>query len=403
MTHDPERRRLLALLAAGVAAGAAGCAPVLGMLGRGNGGQDRSGREQSGPRLLREWHLGVLAPVTGPLAAIGKSLVDGVALAARVRNDGGGIRGAKVVVRTEDTEGRPALAAEAAARLGAEGKVAAIVGDALQSCVAAAATADRRGIPLLPPFATDDELGDAARGVFRVCASDRDMGRMLARHAVLELKLKRFSVLHDGSRHATAFRDGMVAELQGRGMALAADTRYAPGAEEHHVAVAAALGAAPDALVIPGLAPDVAALAKSVREHRSTLPLFGGDSWDAAALLEGAGAAIDGGTYVGHFAADDPRPSARAFVAASSLASGAAPDALSALAYDAAGVAFAAAIRAAGSADGSLAKEIGSTRDFPSTAGLLTIRAEGGVRRGAVLLRIVQGRPVFQAALSPPT
>lgn len=343
----------------------------------------------------------MLAPVTGPLAAIGRSLVEGVELAARVRNDGGGVRGAKVIVRVEDTEGRPALAAEAAARLGAEGRVRAIVGDALAACVAAAAAADRRGIPLLAPFATDAELGDAARGVHRVCASDRDLGRMLARRAIGEtMKLKRLSVLHDGSRHATAFRDGMAAELLARGMALASDTRYEPGGEEHHLAVAAALGATPDAIVIPGLALDIAALAKSVREHGSTLPLLGSDAWDSATLLEAAGESIEGALYIGHFAPDDPRPSARAFVGASQLASGRAPDSLAALAYDAAGVAFAAAIRAAGVA-ANLAKEIGNTRDFPSTAGPLTIRPEGGVRRGAVLLKIVQGRPVFQNALAP--
>lgn len=88
-------------------------------------------------------------------------------------------------------------------------------------------------------------------------------------------------------------------------------------------------------------------------------------------------------------------------VRASTLASGRAPDALAALAYDAAGVAFAAAIRAANAAGGSLAKEIGNTRDFPSASGPLTIRPEGGVRRGAVVLKIVHGRPVFQAAVNP--
>jgi len=77
------------------------------------------------------------------------------------------------------------------------------------------------------------------------------------------------------------------------------------------------------------------------------------------------------------------------------------PDALAALAYDAARV-LAAAIEKAGSTDGPKVRDaIGATRDFPGVTGVISINADRNAVKPAVILKIENGKFLLVETIKP--
>ncbi len=104
-----------------------------------------------------ELRIGFLAPVTGPLAQLGKDMTDGFQLyLEQVKSDLGG---AKVNFIREDTQGKPALAVLKAEKLINEDKVHLLVGGTLASIgYALAPVSTREKIVYIPSIPSGDDL-----------------------------------------------------------------------------------------------------------------------------------------------------------------------------------------------------------------------------------------------------
>jgi branched-chain amino acid transport system substrate-binding protein len=104
-----------------------------------------------------ELRIGFLAPVTGPLAQIGKDMSDGFKLYLdQVKGDFGG---AKVKFIVEDDQGKPALAVLKAEKLINEDKVHLLVGGTLASIgYALAPVSTREKIVYIPSIPSGDDL-----------------------------------------------------------------------------------------------------------------------------------------------------------------------------------------------------------------------------------------------------
>jgi hypothetical protein len=106
-------------------------------------------------------------------------------------------------------------------------------------------------------------------------------------------------------------------------------------------------GKNPDAIYVPGYYTEVGLIARQARELGYTGPLLGGDGWDSPELVAIAGAAVEGTFFTNHYSKDDTRPIVVDFVSKFKAKFGSTPDALAALAYDAAQIMFDAIKRAA--------------------------------------------------------
>ena len=99
-----------------------------------------------------ELRIGFLAPVTGPLAQLGKDMTDGFQL--YLDETKGDFHGAQVKFIREDTQGKPALAVLKAEKLINEDKVHLLVGGTLASIGYAVAPVSTREkiiyIPSIP-------------------------------------------------------------------------------------------------------------------------------------------------------------------------------------------------------------------------------------------------------------
>jgi ABC-type branched-subunit amino acid transport system substrate-binding protein len=101
--------------------------------------------------------VGLVAPFEGRDRAVGYDAIYAARLAVREINAAGGINGTRVALVALDDSGDPSLAEQAAATLGIDPGVVAVVGHYGRETTAAAAPIyDRDGLPLLvagePPF-----------------------------------------------------------------------------------------------------------------------------------------------------------------------------------------------------------------------------------------------------------
>jgi branched-chain amino acid transport system substrate-binding protein len=162
--------------------------------------------QKAAPPVIR---VGLLWPVTGSLALIGRDQVNAFRLVIEEVNTAGGIKslgGAKIELVIGDTKGDPKTGAAEAERLITEAKVHVLVG-AYQSAVTATCSevAERYGIPFLNPDSTSPGL--TARGFkwfFRTTPHDailvKNMIDLIADIEKREgVSLKRIAILYENT------------------------------------------------------------------------------------------------------------------------------------------------------------------------------------------------------------
>jgi branched-chain amino acid transport system substrate-binding protein len=152
---------------------------------------------------------------------------------------------------------------------------------------------------------------------------------------------------------------------------------------------------------VPGYYGEVGVIAKQAKQLGITQPLLGGDGWDAPQLWELGGDALNGDYISNHYSVEDPSPAIQKFVSDFKSRYNIVPDALAALGYDAMRV-LADAIKRAGTTEGpKLRDAIASTKDFAGVTGVITINAERNAVKPAVVLKLQDGKYIYQETIKP--
>jgi outer membrane PBP1 activator LpoA protein len=174
--------------------------------------------------------LGVVLPLSGSFARFGEASLRGVMLAAGIFEADGARAGVRLAVR--DSRGNPHVAAAAVAVLAADPDVRAIVGPLLsEESEAAAATAEREGVPLL---ALTPREGVAAKRehVFRLALTPRAEVEALADHAVQVLGVQRVAILHPRDAYGRGLKNLFWDSIEARGATVAGVASYEPDATD---------------------------------------------------------------------------------------------------------------------------------------------------------------------------
>ncbi|MBW8897218.1 MAG: branched-chain amino acid ABC transporter substrate-binding protein [Massilia sp.] len=154
--------------------------------------------------------IGSASPLSGPSAHQGKDIENGARLAIDDLNARGAtIAGRKVkwVLLAEDDGSDPKLGTAVAQKL-VDGGVVAVVGHLNSgTTVPASKIYNSAGIPQISPAATTPlYTHQGYRTAFRVVANDDLVGRVLARYAIDTLKAKKIAIIDD----RTAFGQGLA-------------------------------------------------------------------------------------------------------------------------------------------------------------------------------------------------
>lgn len=347
--------------------------------------------------------IGVIAPMTGDVSTFGQSTKQGVELAIKHINDQGGINGKKVVISVEDDKNDPVEAANAALKLITKNKVHGIVGSvASKSTLAAAPIAQSNKIPLISGTSTNEKVTQVGDFIFRACFIDPFQGLVMAKFAKENLELSSAAVLFDiGNDYTKGLAEQFKLNYEALGGTVVAYETYSKGDQDFNAQLTKIKSYAPEVIFLPDYYNTVGLIAKQARAQGINAVFLGGDGWDSDDLVKIGGDAIEGSYFSNHYAPDSTSPKAMEFRAAYEAAYKAMPDALAALAYDAANILME-GIRQANSTDGSAIKNaMTALKDFAAVSGTVNFDENRNPIKGAVIITVKDGKLVYEATVNP--
>lgn len=192
----------------------------------------------------------------------------------------------------------------------------------------------RNGVVAISPTGTSPALSGANRWLFRVCPSDVQSSRAVARYLLDSLNARRASIIYRNDSYGKDWAKSFAeAYREGEGVIVQRDP-YLQGVTPWDAYAGYLKKLAPDVLLFPGSQEDALLALRAMRSVGVSTPLIGGD---AASGLEANAAEFPGVRYTAFFLARRATsPEAKAFIAAYSTAFREEPDQRAALAYDAA-------------------------------------------------------------------
>lgn len=156
--------------------------------------------------------IAVVAPLSGPLAINGQSLMQGAELYAEGINDAGGIRGGRVIVDVHDDKNDPDEARRIAEELGAKSNTLAVIGHwSVETTRAAASVYQKYNLPMIAPTPLDRSVVEGNASVFSGVFDTSHETAFVANYTRNVLGQKTASIIHDlsprGSRMADTFEE----------------------------------------------------------------------------------------------------------------------------------------------------------------------------------------------------
>jgi branched-chain amino acid transport system substrate-binding protein len=351
----------------------------------------------------KEIVIGEYGSLTGGIATFGISTKNGSELAFEEVNKKGGVLGKQIKLLVEDDQSKPEEAGTVVTKLINQSGVSAVLGHVASShSLAAAPICQSNSIPMISPSSTNPRVTQVGNYIFRVCFIDPFQGAVMAKFAADTLKLKKVAILVDvRSDYSVGLQTFFRQQFRQLGGEVVVEQSYSQGDSDFRAQLTAIKAANPEAVYLPGYYTEVGTIVHQARELGITVPFLGGDGWDSPKLWEIGGPALNGCYFSNHYSTDDPNPAVQKFVADYKAKYGQTPDALAALAYDAARI-LAASIEKAGSTDGPKVRDaIGATKDFPGVTGSISINADRNAVKPAVILKIENGKFLLVETIKP--
>ena len=347
--------------------------------------------------------IGEYASLTGKEAAYGQTAHKGTLLAIEEINARGGVLGQKLELLTEDNQSKQGESATAVKKLISRDHVVALLGEVASiRSLEAAPVAQNAKIPMVAPASVNSRVTETGDYIFRVCFVDFFQGNVLAKFVEDHLRVRRVAVLTSVSN---AYSVGMAKIFRKRftadGGEIVAEQKYSEGDKDFRAQLTAIKAAGADAIFASGYYTEAALICVQARQLGLTMPIFGGDGWDAPTLLEIGGAAMEGTYFSTHYSPDNPSPVVQNFNQRYRARWGEMPDAWAALGYDSASVLVDAIVRAGVTDPKKIRDALATTKDFPAVTGQITIDAKRNASKSAVILTIKDGKYQFVTSVAP--
>ena len=348
--------------------------------------------------------VGEFASLTGKEAAFGKSSHNGTLLAVNEINAAGGVLGRPLELITEDNRTTPGESSTIVKKLISRDQVVAVLGEVASGrSLEAAPICQQNKIPQISPSSTNPKVTEMGDYIFRVCFIDPFQGTVMAKFAKDTLKAQQVALLYDVAAPysvglAKFFREKFTSD----GGTITLEKSFNSGDKDFKPQLTAIKAAGPQAIFVPCYYTEAALIVLQARSLGITVPIFGGDGWEAPELLQIGGAAMEGTYYSTHYSAEDAAPAVQSFVTKYKAKNNdEVPDAMAALGYDSVYVLADAIKRAGGTDSGKLRDALAATKDFEGVTGKTTIDANRNATKAAVIITIKDGKFKYVQTIAP--
>ena len=331
-----------------VAVGTSLLVASLALAGCGTRGGDGGGDTGSGSSGDKVAKIGVISPLSGDLAALGKGIEHSVDLAIKQANEAKTIPGWKLELAAEDDEAKPDVGKNAATKLASDKDVVGVVGT-LNSSVAQSVqpVLASANIVQVSPANTNPSLTQGADFAtapkrtyptyFRTCTTDSIQGPFAARYLFEKAGIKEVATVHDKKTYGQGLVDAFSKEYTKLGGKIVAAETINPDDDKYDAVISKIKPSNPKAVYYGGEFPQGGPFSQQMKAAGLNVPLMGGDGMYSGEYIKLAGATADGDLATSVGAPTDTLPSAKAFVDSYNKAGYAEPyEAYGAYAFDAA-------------------------------------------------------------------
>ena len=341
--------------------------------------------------------FGVIGPLTGDYDLYGVAVRNGAELAAAEINAAGGVLGKTLEIIAYDSKGDAAEGTNAYNRLVDQDGIDALIGGTFSGVtLGIKSLAIEDGIPVLTPTATNPDVTLDAPNVFRACYTDSYQGQVAAVFAADTLGATNVAVFFNrDDAYSEGLADAFMAQFDDD--STLSYTAYEFGAqdEDYSAQLTQIKAGGYDAVFVPAYVAEVGPILTQAAALELDVPFIGGDGWDG---IEAQYADVAEGHYfANHYAKTDEAEVVQNFVANYEAEFGEAPNALAALAYDAA-YALAAAFEDAGSADSAaVVAALAALNYTEAVTGSITFNADGDPIKAVTIIKVVAGEQTVEA------
>jgi branched-chain amino acid transport system substrate-binding protein len=222
--------------------------------------------------------FGIPLPLTGTNAKFGEIEKKSYEIALEEINAKGGIKGKKVVLEFEDSQGKPEVSRSIVERLIDVKKQPVIFGEySSSSSKAVAAVAEERKVPyMVVTGATDDITQQKYKYVFRMNPTNAYYATGLLSFFKEVVKPQSIAILYESSDFGTSGAEDMVKQAQKVGMKVLVKEQYEKGAVDFKPILSKVKAAKPDVIYMVSYVMDAALLMRQIKELRIDANLYAG-------------------------------------------------------------------------------------------------------------------------------
>src|SRR3712207_6588250 len=239
--------------------------------------------------------IGVAGPITGPNAAFGAQLKNGVEQAIEDINAAGGINGQKLQVVIGDDVSDPKQGVSVANKFAAEG-VKMVVGHFNSGVsIPASDVYEEAGIVQVTPASTNPKFTDNGKwNTFRTCGRDDQQGAVAGGYLSDKFKGKKVAVVHDKTPYGKGLADETQKAMNGKGLKEVMYEGINPGEKDYSALVSKLKQANVDVVYFGGLHTEAGLIIRQMRDQGLQAPLMSGDGIVSAEFVSIAGPGADG-------------------------------------------------------------------------------------------------------------
>jgi branched-chain amino acid transport system substrate-binding protein len=267
-------------------------AATLVLFGCGKGGDKTAATPVDGVEVK----IGHVAPLTGPIAHLGKDNENGARLAIEEINKSGlTIDGKKVVLTLvpEDDAEDPKTATQVAQKL-VDAKVVGVVGHLNSgTSIPASKIYSDAGITQVSPSATNpDFTNQGFKTTYRLVATDAQQGPALANYVINTLKAKTVAIIDDSTQYGKGLADEFEKTIKAAGVKVVTREASNNKATDFKAILTKVKGKKPDVIMYGGMDATGGPLTKQAAELGIKAKVVGGDGMCTEKLAELAGEAV---------------------------------------------------------------------------------------------------------------
>jgi branched-chain amino acid transport system substrate-binding protein len=239
--------------------------------------------------------FGVAGPITGPSAATGAQMKNGVEQAAIDINATGGILGQKITVGYGDDVSDPKQGVSVANKFAADG-VKFVIGDYNSGVtIPSSEVYQENGILQITPASTNPKVTE--RGIwniFRVCGRDDQQGKVAGEYILKHMKGKKIAIVHDKTTYGKGLADETKKTINKASMKEVLYEGVNTGEKDYSALVSKIKQSGADLIYFGGLYTEGGLIVRQMRDQGVKAPLMGGDGITSDEFASVGGPGVEG-------------------------------------------------------------------------------------------------------------